>query len=170
MRYIAGRKLQACDDDTIHPFAFTNETRTVVGEGATFFLMGTSADASQYGQVRGILSSVPNSRPSPPDLQIVDAAGLTGRDADYLEHLHLESPLAAYTPIFGGTTSVAALSLAAAALSLKNQKLYATPVTDNPHGFSLAHRTDNARIQTVYCLSVNCYSNLRLIDIERPTS
>jgi hypothetical protein len=64
--------------------------------------------------------------------------------------------LAAYSPVFGGILTGSAFHAAAAALMLKTQRSFASPVPDNPHGLRLCQETGAASLQAIRCVSFDC--------------
>jgi hypothetical protein len=91
-----------------------------------------------------------------PDMYILDCDGMAGSEEAYRAAGQQGALLSSYTPIFGSMLTVSSFNCAAAALMLKEQRYYAAPVQDNPHGLNVcaAHRA--AAIASISCVRYGC--------------
>ncbi len=72
-----------------------------------------------------------------------------------------------YSPLFGSMLTGSAFHCAAAALMLRNQKLYACPVQDNPHGLRLCASTEEKELETIQCVKYDCFRERAVIELRR---
>ena len=153
--YVCQEKLTAAANGRITPFDFA-PTCQVPGEGAVFFLLGKEEGPNAYCRVDAVCTGEDRYRDRPVDLNVIDADGSFPDESAYRALLSPEIPTAAYSPIFGSMMIGGAFNLAAAALMLKRQTLYATPVTDNPHGLALLAETRQAALGAIRGIGCDC--------------
>lgn len=151
---VSARKLAAAEEGRITPFDFGN-CGHVPGEGAAFFLLGREATAGAYCSVHRVSTSGPAAE-MPADLDVIDADGQFGDESLYRSLVAPGRPVAAYSPLFGTTMTGSAFGMAAAALMLKRQRRYASPVAVNPHGLPVLTETGGAPLDAIRCLGVSC--------------
>ncbi len=154
--YVSDQKLTTAQDGVIRPFTFT-PTCQVPGEGAVFFLMGNEPAGNGYCVVEAVHVNGDPDQDKRVDVNIIDADGMLPDESVYRASLAPGIPVAAYAPLYGSMMTGSAFNLAAAALMLKHQTHYATPVQDNPHGLLLVRETRPADIRSVRCISCNCH-------------
>ncbi|MEI6563681.1 MAG: beta-ketoacyl synthase N-terminal-like domain-containing protein [bacterium] len=154
MQSVCGQMLKPAADGRIKPFAFSTTPESVPGEGAAFFLMTRDTAGVGYGLLEVIEDlPVPSSGGS---LQILDACGMARDESAYLAAVMPGISVAAYAPLFGSLLIGSALNAAAAALMMKKQKIYVSPVQENPHGLMICQETKPAPLRDVYCTRLDC--------------
>lgn len=164
--YVAEEKLHTAPDGRIKPFAFT-PTCQVPGEGALFFLLGNDQTANAYCSVDTVSTCGDPDFGRLVDINIIDADGMLLDESAYLSSVTHGVPTAAYSPIFGSMMIGGAFNLAAAALMLKKQTLYASPVLDNPQGLLLVDETKPVRIATIRGIGCNCYGEKSIVYLSK---
>ena len=157
MEYICRQKLRLADDGTIRPFVFARDPVAVPGEGSAFFVVTNQETSKKYASI----SVQPDESAPEPDIYILDCDGMTGSEEEYRVIGQTRSLVASYTPIFGSMLTVSSFSCAAAAVMLKEQRYYAPPVQDNPHGLNLCAAHQYRIINTINCVRF-CCKNERL--------
>jgi len=164
--YISEQKLITANDGRIKPFAF-NPTCQVPGEGGFFFLLGNENTEKGYCTVDAVYTHFDPDSGKPVDINLIDADGMLSDESAYISSLSGEIPTASYTPLCGSMMIGGAFNISAAALMLKNQIRYATPVQDNPFSIRLLTESGNARIQSVRCIGCNCHGEKTAIYLSR---
>ena len=164
--FISEQKLVAANDGRIKPFVF-NPTCQVPGEGALFFLLGSTQTDNAYCSVDAVYTAGDPDCDKPVDINIIDADGMLRDESAYLSSLTPDILTSAYSPIFGSMMIGGAFNLAAAALMLKKQTQYATPVLDNPHSLLLLSETGPAHIGSIRSLGCNCYGDKSAVYLSK---
>lgn len=164
--YIAEQKLVTASDGRIQPFAF-NPTCQVPGEGAMFFLLGHDQTGNAYCALDAVSTRADSGCSKPVTLNIIDADGMLKDESAYLTHLSPDILTSAYSPLFGSMMIGGAFNLAAAALMLKQQILYAAPVLDNLHGLRLLETTRPADIESIRCIGCNCFGDQSVVLLSK---
>jgi 3-oxoacyl-[acyl-carrier-protein] synthase II len=164
--YVMDHKLTTAADGRIKPFTF-KPTCQVPGEGAVFFLLTNGNTECAYGVVNAVhVNDDPDSGRTV-DLDIIDADGMQPDESAYLRSLSPDTPVTAYSPLFGSMMIGGAFNMAAGALMLKRQRGYAAPVQDNPHGIRLLSETGDRRMESIRCTGYDCYAERTSIYISR---
>jgi 3-oxoacyl-[acyl-carrier-protein] synthase II len=164
--YVMDHKLTSAADGRIKPFAF-KPTCQIPGEGAVFFLVSNGNSGNAYGVVNAVhINDDPDSGKTV-DLDIIDADGMLPDESAYLGAFSPDTPVTAYSPLFGSMMIGGAFNLAAGALMLKRQRGYAAPVQDNPHGIHLLSETGNRRMESIRCTGYDCYGERTSIYVSR---
>jgi hypothetical protein len=88
-------------------------------------------------------------------------------ESGYLAALSDGQLVSAYSPLFGSIMTGSAFNLAAAALMLNKQKLYAAPQQMNPHDLEIVTATVDARLDTVCSLNLNCAGEKAVVRLQR---
>jgi 3-oxoacyl-[acyl-carrier-protein] synthase II len=151
-------------DGRLHPFSFM-PTFNVAGEGALFFLVGNAA-AGGYCRIAAATTAAATA-PQRHDLVIINGDGMQGDEQGYLAVLSTGQLVSAYAPLWGSIMTGAAFNLAAGALMLKQQKLFAAPDQFNPHRLNIVTATAAARLKTVGSLNLNCSGEMALIRLQQ---
>ncbi len=141
------------------PFQFETKPSVIPGEGAAFFVLSRQPEGNDsYASItanRNITSSS-SGLTTHPDLTILDADGLSGNQTHYAEKTQEKNAqFANYTPCFGSMMTGIALQCAAAALMIKKQTFYASPLADSTPSLPLCRETKPARIKAVDCLKID---------------
>jgi len=152
MKYIYRQKLNVASDGKIKPFSFARAPVAVPGEGSVFFLLTNQETLKKYASI----SALPEAALKKPDVYILDCDGTTGSEEVYRQIGKAGPLISSYTPIFGSMLTVSSFNCAVAALMLKNQKCYAAPVQDNPHGLNLCTIRKSAKINSISCIRYGC--------------
>ena len=164
--YISEQKLITANDGRIKPFVF-KPTCQAPGEGAVFFLLGRDPAEKTYCSVDAVYTGYDPDCGKPVDINIIDADGMLQDESGYLSSLTTDIQTAAYSPLFGSMMIGGAFNLAAAALMLKQQIQYASPVLDNPHGLLLLDKTGPAQIGLIRSIGCNCFGVTSVVYLSK---
>lgn len=165
MGYIYSQKLMPAYDGRIKPFNF-NQPSHVPGEGAAFFLLSRKESENMFCKVEDACINEPSDTLSA-GLNIIDADGMLNDKSAYKRVFSENTPVAAYSPIFGSMEIGSAFNCAAGALMLKKQMLYANPVTDNPHGVNILKEVKPSDTEAIHCVKYNCYGEKAIVCLKR---
>lgn len=160
--YVSDRKLPPAADGRIRPFVL-NPSGHLPGEGAAFFLLGNGAGNGGYCAVDRVVTGDDPDQGKRVDVNVIEADGMLADETAYLSSLEADIPVTAYSPLVGSIMTGGAFNLAAAALMLKRQTLFAAPVQDNPHGLRLVAETGPARLGSIRCIGCNCHGEKAVI-------
>jgi 3-oxoacyl-[acyl-carrier-protein] synthase II len=164
--YVSDQKLTTAPDGRIRPFAF-NPTCQVPGEGGVFFLLSNEGSDKAYCCVDAVHTHFDPNHGKTVDINVIDADGMLPDESAYLDSLSADIPSASYTPLCGSMMTGGAFNLAAAAVMLKTQTVFAAPVQDNPHSLKLVTETREASIQSIRCVGCNCHGEKTAIYLSR---
>ncbi|MFA5072979.1 MAG: beta-ketoacyl synthase N-terminal-like domain-containing protein [Nitrospirota bacterium] len=153
--YVSDKKSRWAEDGKIRPFLF-NPTCAVPGEGAVFFLMSNTRGGNDYCTVDIDFAAGQQIRQDSAEVTIIDADGMYPDESVYRTAVSPDVRITAYSPLFGSTMNTSAFHLAAAALMMKRQVLYAAPEQSNPHNLNLLTKMESASIRTIRCIGFNC--------------
>jgi 3-oxoacyl-[acyl-carrier-protein] synthase II len=167
MHHVCGRMTKPAPDGRIKPFAFSATPETVPGEGSAFFLMTRDPAGAAYGCIKPVGGAVPDSVAA---LQLLDADGLAKDESAYRAAVISGMPVAGYAPLFGGLLTGSAFEVAVAALMLKKQRRYVSPVRDNPHAIFLLNETLTDPLNAVLCTKLDCSGRTATILLGRSAS
>ncbi|NVN99034.1 MAG: beta-ketoacyl synthase chain length factor [Geobacteraceae bacterium] len=162
--YLAKQKLPLAKDGVIKPFIFS-PSETLPGEGALFLLLGRGQPG--YCAIDAVTTDFSSSAASPADLTILDSAGFIKDESKLLQVLQSGEPVTSYTPLYGGLMTGAAFSVAAAAITLRNQKIYAAPEQTNPHNLNIVTQTARSPVETVRTLSCGCNGDVAAVILSK---
>lgn len=165
--HVAERKLNPARDGLLRPFSFTPACH-IAGEGGVFFLLGRERTAESYCAVEEISTINQLHAGERADLQVIAADGMLTDESVLLDALERDTPLAGYAPLFGSIMNNSAFSVAASALMLKKQQLYATPEQTNPRNLQLVTASGPAELRMVRCLDCNCQGEVATISLTAP--
>lgn len=165
--YIAAEKLGTAAGGRIRPFA-CGEPGPVPGEGAVFFLLGREGAETAYGRIADVQIGRDAPVPADADLLLLEADGMLPDASGYRAALPAGVPVAGYAPLVGSMLSGAAFTLAAGALMIRRQVLFAAPVIDNPFGLPIADATRSARLALVCSLGCDCYGERAVTRLTAP--
>ena len=157
LAYVHDTKLAAAPDGMIKPFNFTPAYQ-VPGEGSVFFLLGNEKKDNAFCEIHNVSINADEGRMPQADVDIIDTDGLMIDETVYKNCLSPAVPAASYSPLFGTVLSGSAFNCAAGALMLRDQKTYANPVTDNPHGLNIVMNTGLCNIELIRCIRYNCFN------------
>jgi len=152
---------------SIKPFECSPSPQIDPGEGAAFFVLTNDPSKKKYCKVGGVLHGRNVCDEKASDMYILDADGMTGDETPYVKIKEKKVPIGGYSPMFGSTPALSALHCVVAALTLKNGKVYASPVDDNPHGLNLCKAEDQTNIKSITCVKYNCGEERGEIRLER---
>ncbi|MCK5916129.1 MAG: beta-ketoacyl synthase chain length factor [Deltaproteobacteria bacterium] len=128
LRYCRQQFFGAAEQGPLQPFAFDQQS-AVAGEGAVFFVLTRAEEDPAYGFIDAVkLGNHPICPVLLPedDLLIIGADGHKECGFWYKDVL-VERNSAAYAPHYGSFPAAAGFDLAAAAVSLRDRTLYASP-------------------------------------------
>lgn len=167
MEYICGRKLKIARDGKIKPFRFSKDPEAVPGEGSVFFLVTEENSGRRYCEISDISGDNASIKEYKADMYIFDADGMSGSEQVYRDTVDSNALIGAYTPLFGSMMAGSSFHCAAAALMLKNQFRYASPVQDNPYAMNLCTAANTAKINKISCVKYNCGREKAVINLRR---
>lgn len=156
--YLAAEKLGAVADGRIRPFA-CGGPGPVPGEGAVCCLLGRNNESPAYCRVADVRIGPAVPVAADADLLLVEADGLLPDESDYRAALPAGMPVAGYAPLAGSMLTGGAFTLAAGALMIRRQVLFAAPVADNPFGLPIVTATASARLAAVCSLGCDCHGD-----------
>jgi len=163
MEYICSQKLKSAADGKIRPFNCAKEPESVPAEGSAFFLVTDNVKYNKYCSISGL----PGKSREDADLYILDSDGTCGDEGAYRKLAENKALLTSYAPIFGSMLTLSSFSCMAGALMLKNQKLYASPATENPHWLNILTSHQTLPVHKIKCLRYNCYQEELIIQLRR---
>ncbi|MCX5698245.1 MAG: beta-ketoacyl synthase N-terminal-like domain-containing protein [Candidatus Omnitrophica bacterium] len=164
MEYICSRKLKLALDGKIKPFNFSKIPESVPGEGSAFFLV---TDNVKYNKYCSISALPQGAQEEDDDLYILDSDGMCGNEKLYSGLAKNKTPLTSYAPIFGSMLTLSSFSCMAGALMLKNQKLYASPIKENPRNLNISTKNETLAVHKIKCLRYNCYQEELIIQLRK---
>ncbi len=166
LAYIHDTKLTPAPDGRIRPFNF-KPAYQVPGEGSVFFLLSNKKQDNSFCEVHTVSVNADEIDLPQADLYIIDADGLLAYESIYKDCLSSAIPVASYSPLFGSMLSGSAFNCAAGALMLRNQKIYASPVTDNFNGLNIASETSPCCIELIRCIRYNCLDEKAVVYLRK---
>ncbi len=164
--HVSRARLLPPDDGRLQPFSFL-PTYNVPGEGALFLLLGAAAAADRYCRLAAVTTASAVTDLQGADLVIINSDGSHEDERGYLATLPAGQLLSAYSPLFGSIMTGSAFNLAAGALMLKRQKLYAAPQQSNPHALKIVTATGAAALETICTLNMNCSGERAVVRLQR---
>lgn len=129
--------------------------------------MSNKKEGAAYCAVNAVHTNDDPDRDRSVDIDIIDADGMLPDESAYRSALSTGTPAAAYSPLFGSMMIGSAFNVAAGALMLKQQRRYATPVQDNPHGIRLLTESGNCGIGSIRCTGYNCYAERSVVYLTK---
>jgi 3-oxoacyl-[acyl-carrier-protein] synthase II len=165
--YIAEAKLGMAAAGRIRPFA-CGEPGPVPGEGSVFFLLGKAASGEGYCRIDAVHIGGDPLAGGDADLNLVEADGLLPDESGYLAALAPGVPVTGYAPLVGSLLTGSAFNLAAGALMMRRQVLFAAPVPDNPHGLKIVATTRSACLVTVRSIGIDCHGEWAITCLAAP--
>ena len=151
----------------IKPFECSPSPQIDPGEGAAFFVLTNDSSKKKYCKVEGVLHGRNACDEKASDMYILDADGTTGDETPYMKIKEKRALVSGYSPLFGSTPGLSAFHCAVAALTIKNQRVYAAPVQDNPHGVNLCTTEKEMAIKSIACVKYNCLRERGYIRLEQ---
>ncbi len=113
------------------------------------------------------ISALPPGTQEAADLYILDSDGMCGDESFYCGLAKNRAMLTSYAPIFGSMLTLSSFNCMAGALMLKNQKLYTSPVKENPHNLNILTANRTLAVHKIKCLRYNCYQEELNIQLSR---
>ena len=165
--HVSEKKLNHASDGEIKPFSF-GQGGHIPGEGAVFFMIRKERSDSSYCSIDGVYTYDDPSAADKVDLNVLSADGMLKDESRYLQHLSPEISAAAYSPLFGSIMTGGAMNIAAAALSIKKQRLYASPGGSSLPGFKIVGASEPSAVSTIRCIDVNCRGEVSKVYLGRP--
>jgi len=170
MQFICSSILRTPTDGRLRPFAFaTKDPVAIPGEGSAFFLLSATPQPGAYARVHEI-GTVPWIAPAtPPVLHLLEADGTLADESGYRIPAASGGQLAACAPIFGSLPGGTPLHLAAAALMLKEQVCFATPLAgDAADDLPLCRTTVQGALASVHLTRLHCNGAAGHIQLASP--
>ena len=162
MEYICSQKLKLAPDGKIKPFNLSKHPESIPGEGSAFFLVTNDLKYNKYCQISALRQNTQDD-----DLYILDSDGMCGNEESYSRIAENKTRLTSYAPIFGSMLTLSSFSCISGALMLKNQKIYASPIKDNPHNLNILTKNEAFSVHKIKCLRYNCYQAELVIQLKR---
>jgi 3-oxoacyl-[acyl-carrier-protein] synthase II len=166
LAYIQETKLTLAQDGRIRPFHL-GPAYQVPGEGSVFFLVSNKNKDNAFCEIQDISVNSEGEDVPQADVNIIDTDGLLEDESVYKSCLSPDVPAASYSPLSGSMMTGSAFNCAAGALMLRNQTLYANPVTDNPQGLNIVHDTVPCNIELIRCLRYNCFNEKAAVYLRK---
>ncbi len=142
----------------------------VAGEGSAFFLLTRDdGDQPKYGFVNDI--QIGNLAGGGPDIAedstlILAADGHKSCGSLYPRHIPEGTWAASYSPLYGSFPVNTAFDMAIAALSLKENKIFATPNCHaSPSGLRISHQERDLESKLIGCLKIGCRREFGLVTL-----
>ncbi len=168
MHFICRSLLRAPMDGKLRPFAFAKDPAAIPGEGSAFFLLSSTPRPGSYARL-GQIMTTPGSIPATtPGLHILEADGTLTDESGYANLTTVGTQFAAYAPLFGSMTGGTPLQAGAAALMLKEQVCFATPVTDGANALPLCRATAPQPLASVLLTRLHCNGTAGQIQLLAP--
>lgn len=164
--YVSEKKLNCSSDGEIKPFSF-GQGGHIPGEGAVFLLIGSEQRDSSYCSIDGVYTFDDPRAAEQVDLNVLSADGMLTDESLYLQQLAPEIPVAAYSPLFGSIMTGGAMNIAAAALSIKKQRFYASPGSSSLQNLNIVQVSEPAGISAIRCIDVNCCGECATVYLGR---
>ena len=155
MRFICRSILRVPADGRLRPFAFAKDPASIPGEGSAFFLLSATPQPGTYAGVGHIRTAPWVSPATPPALHILEADGTLADESGYALPAISGIQLAAYAPLFGSMPGGTPLQMAAAALMLKEQVCFATPLAGDAL-LPLCRSTAPQPLDSVHLTRLHC--------------
>ncbi len=153
--FVSDNKLNPLLDGEIAPFSFGHGGH-IPGECSVFFLLGREQTPTAYCSVDSVSMFDDPHAADTVDLNVISADGMLTDESHYLQQLSPEIPVAAYSPLFGSIMSGGAMNIAVAALSIKNQCVYASPGKSSLHELKIVEASASSEVSTIRCIDMNC--------------
>ena len=167
MQTVCGQMLTPAVDGRIKPFACSAAPVSVPGEGAAFFLLTRETIGRSYALIKSLSGEEPGSVLESEAVLILDACGMARNEQAYLNAVIPGAQVAGYAPLFGSQLTGSAFHAATAAVMVKSQKHYASPVLDNPHGLNLCRETKSAVMKNALCVRLDCTGQAGLLRLVK---
>lgn len=128
LRYCRGQFFGVAEQGAIQPFAFSAQS-AVAGEGAVFFVLTRADEEATYGYIDEVILGNHLVGPVrlPQDTLLIIGADGHKECGRLYEKVLKARDVAAYAPLYGSFPAAAGFDLAAAAVSLRDRTLYASP-------------------------------------------
>jgi 3-oxoacyl-[acyl-carrier-protein] synthase II len=156
MRHVCRSLLTSADDGKIRPFMFSTNPGSVPGEGSAFLLLSAADGVGGHAILQNVSIGKWSAPAQSPDLHILEADGMIPDESAYAAAARSGKQLAAYSPLFGSMTGGTALQCVVAALTLKEQTRFASPVTDSALDFPICRETGACPTDTIQLTRLNC--------------
>lgn len=163
MTHLYGAKLGIAQDGRIRPFQ-AGPPAAVPGEGAVFLLLGREGATAYCSAAVAFGGGEPSGAA---DLTIIDADGLLPDESVYLRSLSPGAPVACYAPLYGSMMTGSAFSAAAAALILRDRRLYANPAPEGASRPGVLRETADSSVEFVRCIRYNCQGERAEIHLRK---
>jgi len=168
MHFICRSLFHAPMDGKLRPFAFTKYPATIPGEGSAFFLLSLTPQPGSYARIGQTMIGPWTQPTAPPGLHLLEADGTLADESGYAIPAAIGAQLAAYAPLFGSMTGGTPFQTAAAALMLKEQICFATPVADADDALPLCRATAPQPLAAVHLTRLHCNSMAGQIQLLAP--
>ena len=165
MEYVCSRKLRIAADGKIKPFDFSSSPEAVPGEGSLFLMLTRENTSGSYCEIADV-ELYNDEFKVKGELMIVESDGMAGDETKYRDSINSDAVVAGYAPLFGSMMTGSGFHCAAAALMLKNQLKYSSPVNSNPHGVNICIATEPAELNEICCIKYNCENKKAVVKLK----
>lgn len=166
MQFIWRSLLPPAADGKIRPFAFGPNPGSVPGEGSAFIVLSSAQGTSSYARIKAVRTARWTAPELAPDLHILEADGTLPDESNYALAATSGTQLAAYSPLFGSMTGGTPFQLAVAALMLKEQTRFASPVTDSAVNLPVCIETAAGALESIHLTRLNCTGTAACIHLN----
>jgi 3-oxoacyl-[acyl-carrier-protein] synthase II len=152
---------------SIEPLNWDSQS-AIAGEGSAFFLLTRDdGDQPKYGFITDIqIGHVANGGPDIAEdaLLFLGADGHKSCGSLYPRHIPQGTRAASYTPLYGSFPVNTAFDMAIAALSLKENKIFATPKgRANQSGLRMSDKEQDFESKLIGCLKFGCSGEFGMV-------
>ncbi len=165
MEYISEEKLSLASGGKMDPLNCSVKPGVVLGEASVFFLLSLDPAKKKYGAFSEITIGKNFNGWEDAGLSILSAHGMAGSEEIYRKTAKKNVPSAAYPNIYGALMAAGALESAAAALMLKKQVRYASPVLSDSGPFQIDKIPVPASLHAVQGITHDCQGNLAFVKL-----
>ena len=140
----------------------------IAGEGSAFFLLTREdGDQPKYGYITDIqMGHIANGGPDIAEdaILFLGADGRKSCDTLYPRHIPQGTRTASYTPLYGSFPVNTAFDMAIAALSLKENKVFAMPKgRTSQSGLRVSHKVQDLESKLIGCLKFGCTGEFGMV-------
>ena len=166
LQHIWRSLLPSAVDGKIRPFAFGKNPGSVPGEGSAFILLSTTRGDCAQAALKQVHIARWTAPETAADIHILEADGTLDDESGYALAATSGNQLAAYAPLFGSMTGGSVFQAVVAALMLKEQTHFASPVSETQGNLPICCGTANLPLKTIDLTRLNCTGITGCIHLE----
>lgn len=168
MHFICRSLLRSPGDGKIRPFAFSKTPSAIPGEGSAFFLLSATPQSHTYAKVEQTTIAAWAPPAGQPCLHILEADGTLAEESGYARTASVGAQIAAYAPLFGSMSGGSPLQAAAAALMLKEQVGFSSPIVDAEPHLPVLRSSSSQSLQSILLTRLHCNGSAAQIQLTTP--